>query len=329
MKKRNLVLSLTMAALLMLSGCAGQNFEPVIFTVKSEAPEENSAEETDAAETVGNTEETVTPKSSEESKNDPEKEKETLQSSAAQSSETAEYVGIDAHVKEIHEDSILISSDTDDFPGAFTVIGIQDAAGADELKGGIPIQILMENLNEKDKEGLPVYRAKRIVAVPEEKALPQPDIILTDAPEFSLNDALSSTYSPLKIQSGSYSWTVEENGEGKSVIACGISPLDAARLNADAKVKLPRYQKMDSVIYTFSTEVAPDILIVRQWDMSDVETDTEDADVKERSVTTFYYKNPFLELEPGKVYEFTAEWKEEKLSQNRFCGTASYVLVTE
>ena len=87
--------------------------------------------------------------------------------------------------------------------------------------------------------------------------------------------------------------------------------------------------EQNRVIYTFSTEADPDILTIRQWDISDAETDTEDTDAKEQFVTTLYYKNPLLELEPGKVYEFTAEWKEEKLSQNRFGGTASYVLVTE
>lgn len=316
MKRRNLVLSLTMAALMMLSGCSGQAAEPAVSATESEAPEERPSEVADAAEKVRDTEET-------------DAAEEASQSSVVSSGRTAEYIGIDAHIKEIYENSILISSDTDEFPGAFSVTGIQDAVGTDELKEGGSIQILMEDLNETDKQGLPLYRAVKIVEVPEEKSFPEPDIILTDAPEFSLNDALSSTYSPLTIQSGNYSWTVEENGEGRSVIACGSSPLDAARLSADAKVKLPRYQKMDSVLYAFSTTVAPDILTVRQWDVSDAETDAGEADAKERSIATFYYRNPFLELEPGKIYEFTAEWKEEHLSSKKFCGIASYVLVTE
>ena len=35
-------------------------------------------------------------------------------------------VGIEAHVKEIHGDTLLISSDSDDFPGAFAVTGADE-----------------------------------------------------------------------------------------------------------------------------------------------------------------------------------------------------------
>ena len=35
------------------------------------------------------------------------------------------------------------------------------------------------------------------------------------------------------------------------------------------------------------------------------------------------------ELKPGKVYELTAVWDEEKLDQNQFYGEASYTLLTE
>ena len=39
---------------------------------------------------------------------------------------------------------------------------------------------------------------------------------------------------------------------------------------------------------------------------------------------------PFiLELEPGKVYEFDAEWRKENMGRRGFSGSASYVVVTE
>ena len=41
--------------------------------------------------------------------------------------EGIDFVGIDAHIKEIHGGTLLISSDSDDYPGVFTV------EGADEM----------------------------------------------------------------------------------------------------------------------------------------------------------------------------------------------------
>ena len=39
---------------------------------------------------------------------------------------------------------------------------------------------------------------------------------------------------------------------------------------------------------------------------------------------------PFIvELEPGKVYEFDAEWRKENMGRRGFSGSASYVVVTE
>ena len=55
--------------------------------------------------------------------------------------ETVELVGIKAHVKEISDNTLLISSDTDDFPGVFTVVGAEGMPEFPDLKGGTSIQI--------------------------------------------------------------------------------------------------------------------------------------------------------------------------------------------
>jgi len=320
MKKTKSRYLLAVAVSLMLLGCAGK---------------EGISETTVPAEPVSAVSSMEEPVQEPPVQELPIQEQPTDSRTTAQSGERTEYVGIAARVKEIHEDSMLIKSDTDDFPGVFTVVEFQDLVVEGEIVEGEPVYILMENLQEKDETGYPKYKAKRIMAVSEEEPIAQPDILLTDAPAMSLTDVLSSAYNPIEIQSGNYSWTVEENGEGKTLVACGAAPLDIAKFHPDAGMKLPRYNKMDHVIYSFSTEIAPDVLVVRQWDMPEVETaDGEAADGEtaggetEETITTYYYQNPFLELKPGKVYEFSAEWKKENLEKRKFCGVASYVLAT-
>lgn len=235
------------------------------------------------------------------------------------------YVGIKGHIKEVHEGKVLISSDTEDYPGIFWVLGAEALAAPEELKGGTDVFVLMRDTGETGEDGISRYRAKKFYAFGENESGAVHDILLTDVPPFALTDVLSSTYGSFEIQPGNYSWDSGEDGEGKGIIACGAAPLEEAALPNAARLKLPRYNKMDYVGYSFSTEIMPDQLTVRQWAAEDIGKD----DAKEESVSTYYYVTPFLELEPGKVYEFAAEWKKENKEQHGFSGTASYVLVTE
>ena len=72
-------------------------------------------------------------------------------------------VGIEAHVKEIHGDTLLISSDSDDFPGAFAVTGADEMPEFSDLQGGTAIQIVMQRSDGTDEQGLAKYRAEKIV----------------------------------------------------------------------------------------------------------------------------------------------------------------------
>lgn len=233
------------------------------------------------------------------------------------------YTGIKGHIKEVHEDYVLISSDTDDFPGVFRVSGVHELAEPGELKGGTSVFVLMEDLREKDDSGVPGYKAAQCYPLSEERA--EADLLLTDAPEFALTDVLSSSYSRFTVSPGNYSWDVEENGIGNGIVACGANPLDEARMKAAAKLKLPRYNRLDSVGYTFSTEIMPDRLTVRCWPARDIGESKAQAE----RITTYYYMPFILELEPGKVYEFDAEWRKENMGRRGFSGSASYVVVTE
>lgn len=235
------------------------------------------------------------------------------------------YVGIKGHIKEVHEGKVLISSDTDDYPGVFWVLGAENLTTPEELKGGTAVFVLMRDTGETGEDGIGRYRAKKFYAFGEEEYGAVHDILLTDVPPFALTDVLSSTYGSFEIQSGNYTWNSGEDGEGKGIIACGAAPLEEAAFPNAARLKLPRYNRMDYVGYVFSTKIQPDQLTVRQWTAEDIGND----EAKEESVSTYYYVTPFLELEPGKVYEFGAEWKKENQERHGFWGTASYVLVTE
>jgi len=78
--------------------------------------------------------------------------------------EMANTVTIDAHIKEINNgNTILISSDTDEFPGAFEVVVEDDVCDISELYGGQNIRVEMYDsglMNENGK--IPVYVAVEI-----------------------------------------------------------------------------------------------------------------------------------------------------------------------
>lgn len=258
---------------------------------------------------------------------DAEKEPENSPEPGARSREEEgiDFVGINAHVKEINGNSLLISSDSDDFPGAFTVTCADEMQEFSDLQGGTFIQILMQRLEEEDEQGLPKYKAERIVILSEDEEEVQEDILLTEVPVFVLRDALSSRMDDIELIPGNYSWNVETGDEGSGVVACGAAPLDEAAMDFTVKLKLPEYNGLDSVAYVFSTKIAPDTLVVRRWDASAI----GNGEAEEERVTKYYYRSPILELEPGKVYEFAADWKKESAGKNKFYGNASYVLVTE
>lgn len=236
-----------------------------------------------------------------------------------------ELVGINAHVKEIHGDTLLISSDSDDYPGAFIVTDADEMSEFPDLQGGTAIQIVMRKLGETDGQGLMKYQAERMVILSGEEAEAQEDILLTEVPVFSLQDVLSSTMNFTELRSGNYSWNVEDGDEGTGVIACGAAPLDEASMDFTVRLKVPEYNGMSGAPYMFSTKVAPDTLVVSQWNADDIGS----AQAEEEKVTKYYFKSPILELEAGKVYEFALEWKKENAGRNKFYGYASYVLVTE
>jgi len=78
--------------------------------------------------------------------------------------EMANTVSVDAHIKEIYDgNTILISSDSDEFPGAFEVVIEEDVYDVSELYGGQNIRVEMYDSGLINKNGkIPVYIAVSI-----------------------------------------------------------------------------------------------------------------------------------------------------------------------
>lgn len=233
----------------------------------------------------------------------------------------SECVGIKAHVKELQGDRALLSSDTDDFPGVFWVLGVLELAGEEELQGGTPVFVMMEDMGQEAEDGIAIYKARQLYGA-SEQGEGREDILLTKPPALGLSDPLSSTCSSFQVLPGNYSWNT---AAGEGVIACGSGPLDEAAMQSAAKLKLPRYNGPDKVSYSCFFTVWPDKLVVRQWDVSCI----GNGEAEEERQAACYCRMPFMELERGKVYEFSAEWKQGGTGGTGFWGNAGYIFMTE
>ena len=114
-----------------------------------------------------------------------------------------------------------------------------------------------------------------------------------------------------------------ENKEVQEVVACGAHPLDQA-MEKTKRLKVPSYNRLDAIPFSVSCIIPPDKITVTAWDISNL----GDTESKEESVTVYENKT-LIELQPGKVYELTAEWSRDQLETRSFSGTASYTILTE
>lgn len=231
-------------------------------------------------------------------------------------------VGIEAHIKEVKEQEILISSDSDGFPGVFEVEVPESVSDISLLEGGTSVRILMEEKAGTDGNSKYLAKSMEIVkgqgeamAAGEEKPLASP-------PVFVLSDPLSSLAASFEIHPGNYNWNYKDGDEMAGVIACGAHPLDGFERE---KMEIPQYRGMETAGYLLSAEVPPDMLKISVWDAGDIGNTQAEA----LSEITFYYPAAMLGLEKEKVYEFVAVWEQDKLEQRGFYGDAGYVLVTE
>lgn len=152
------------------------------------------------------------------------------------------------------------------------------------------------------------------------------DILLTSAPSLTLRNYLTDDLLSLTLRSGNYSWNYGTNDEMTAQIACGVHPLDEAKLHPSALEVSPlTAYSIPTFSFSFAGNIYPDSLTIRKWSHDDI----DDTQTQPLTVSTFLSPFPLLELEAGYVYEITAEWKQENTAQNGCYGTASYVLLTE
>lgn len=147
-------------------------------------------------------------------------------------------------------------------------------------------------------------------------------IPLSSPPQLTLTDSLSSLYNPFTLDSGSYEWSVLEQKEIQSVIACGASALDLPP--ETEALPVTEYQQLEGTPYLVSCSISPDRILLREWDAADLgnagaeplhETESEDVSL--------------IHLQPGRVYELTATWDEGKKEERSFFGEASYCFLTK
>lgn len=226
------------------------------------------------------------------------------------------FVGIEAHIKEIHSGEVLIVSESDAYPGAFTVMVSEDVCNIEEFAGGDYIRVVMECPQEEQESTL--YRAVEFYKT--DRTEMEHDVFLTGAPELQLTDILSSLMAETTITAENYSWNYEEEDGMESVTACGPHPLDAGVEHT--VIKIPDYQGTNGIVYyRCAAVIAPERQTISVWDSADA-GNTEAERIAE---LTYYYKNWMLPLEAGRIYELSAEWTKDR----GFYGTASYVFVTE
>ncbi len=230
-------------------------------------------------------------------------------------------VGIEAHIKEVNGQEILISSNCDGFPGAFEVEVPESVYDTSLLAGGASVRILMEEKEGTDGERKYQARSIEPLGVQEETAQAEEES-LKAPPAFVFVDPLSSLAASFEVYPGNYNWNFKDGDEMAGVIACGAHPLDDIERET---LKLPGDNGMETGPYMLSAKVMPDTLIINIWDAEDIgNTQAETC-----AELTFYYPVTILELEKGKVYEITAVWEQDKLEQRGFYGDAGYTLITE
>ena len=147
--------------------------------------------------------------------------------------------------------------------------------------------------------------------------------ILTEPPSLTLQDALSSTFNEFELKADTASWNYKQNGQMVGYVSCGSHPLNIAK--EKERLKLPRYNQMDSVSYLVFCPVEPDRITVSEYEIADM----EHLESAKLISTKTYEEAGFIELKPERGYSIVAEWDKEHLDAYGFYGTGDYSLITE
>ena len=163
--------------------------------------------------------------------------------------------------------------------------------------------------------------------------LSQPDSdteIFREPPVLTLQDVLSSTLNPFELKNDTASWNYRQETGGDemvSFVSCGTHPLTAAK---DMEpLKLPRYNRMDSVSYIVSSVSMPDRILVHEYNLPDFMSGEEMPDDLTPVSSKTYEGVYIIDIMPGKGYTITAEWDKEHLETRGYYGTGYYSFITQ
>lgn len=206
-----------------------------------------------------------------------------------------------------------------------TIREIHGTSAVVEVDEGFPIRSSGDRVSVSlEEEAAKAQAGDRVRVTYSGSVMESYPLQLGNQKSIQLQDVLSSTYGEFEVRSGNYTWYCQTKNadEMTCIAACGAGPLEEAEKKE--RLKLPQYNKLDCVSYMVSWKVMPDSITVKVYDTADL----GNADAK--TLSDARYEEIFtIGLKPERIYEITAEWKEEQLDKNGFYGDASYVIVTE
>lgn len=241
---------------------------------------------------------------------------------------TTHEVVIKAHIKEINGKTMVISSDSNGYPGAFLADVPEGVADVSEFAGGDTIVIHMIDEN-REQDGMKVFQAyhvdKQDELTDETEHLA---VLLTGAPVITLSDALSSSMDQLELQPGNYGnyeWNYKDNGQMEGGVACGAAPLDKEEADYMPVLTIPDYNGLESVVYSARAVVSPDAIVLKEWDISDI----GNHEAEPKRVVDHFCQPYFFKMEKNAIYEITAVWERSNLDVKGFYGKVSYAVRTQ
>lgn len=241
---------------------------------------------------------------------------------------TTHEVVIKAHIKEINGKTMVISSDSNGYPGAFLADVPEGVADVSEFAGGDAIVIHMIDEN-REQDGMKVFQAYHIDKQDElTDETGHLAVLLTGAPVITLSDALSSSMGQLELQLGNYGnyeWNYKDNGQMEGGVTCGAAPLDKEEADYMPVLTIPDYNGLESVVYSVRAVISPDSIVLKEWDISDI----GNLEAEPKRVVDHFCQPYFFKMKKNAVYEITAVWERSNLDVKGFCGKASYVVRTQ
>ncbi len=152
------------------------------------------------------------------------------------------------------------------------------------------------------------------------EALSEPKNLM-EPPALYLTNPLSSLLSEFSVQAGTYEWFYQTEDGVTGISACGLHPVEAAE-KADY-LRIPDYNGMEDVIYTFGYSVMPDHVELEEygiWAMGNAEAEALEEKVLGGDM--------YVPLKQNRIYAIRAVWEEDKMGERGFSGNAYYTVVT-